>query len=428
MLGENRPEQGHPSTRMITISEAIDLIDQHVAALGTETVPIDHVVGRVLAEDIIADMDLPPFDRSQMDGFAVRADDVRNAPVELKIVGESSAGNGWHKEMRTGEAVRIMTGAPVPIGADTVQKVELTSEASFASAAAAQSDGTVAITEPIGAGKNIVRKGDEVKKGEIAIASGELITERMVATLAAFGYSSIVVTKSPSVSILTTGSEVVEIDQTPGIDQIRNSNSAMLDALCRSAGARTRVLPSASDDLNAIKDVINSACQNSDVVVITGGVSVGKYDLTKSALHELGAEIYFEKLRLKPGKPAVFARLGRAVIFGLPGNPVSAAVTFYLFVRKALLIMQNAHETDLTRCRAISGGMLKGAKDRDTYLPAKISVDDEARITVSLVKWIGSSDFIAFGKSNGLAFVPAGEKIETGSMAEILLFETPKKI
>jgi molybdopterin molybdotransferase len=395
---------------MIPITEAIKLIEQNITALGIETVSIDRVVGRILAEDIIADMDLPPFDRSQMDGFAVSADDVKNAPVDLRIVGESSAGNGWHREMKSGEAVRIMTGAPVPAGADTVQKVELTSEANFSSEAAQRTDGSVTIFESIGPNKNIVRRGDEVKKGEIVIQAGERINERMVATLASFGFAEIKVGQSPRVSILTTGSEVVEIEQTPGADQIRNSNSVMLDALSREAGATTRLLPTPPDDLEKIREVINYACEGSNMVVITGGVSVGKYDLTKTALQNLGAEVYFEKLRLKPGKPAVFARLGETVIFGLPGNPVSAAVTFYLFVRKALLIMQGAAETKLKKGSAVAGGTLKAAKDRDTYLPAKLGYN-EARITVTPVKWIGSSDFIGFGKADALAFVPAGERI-----------------
>jgi molybdopterin biosynthesis enzyme len=157
------------------------------------------------------------------------------------------------------------------------------------------------------------------------------------------------------------------------------------------------------------------------MVVITGGVSVGKYDLTKTSLRELGADIYFEKLRLKPGKPAVFARLGKTVVFGLPGNPVSAAVTFYLFVHKALLIMQKARDTSLVKGRAVAGGFFKAAKDRDTFLPAKREIDNEAKIIVTPVKWIGSSDFIGFGKADALAFVPAGERIGAGGLAEILL-------
>ena len=163
---------------MISISKAISLIEQNIVSLGTETVSISDVVGRILAEDIAADMNLPPFDRSQMDGFAVCADDVAHAPVELKLIGESAAGHGCHTEMHPGETVRIMTGAPVPPGADAVQKVELTSEHDFGSDAAQKTDGSVTISEPVAAGRNIVRQGAEVKKGELIFSAGELARKR----------------------------------------------------------------------------------------------------------------------------------------------------------------------------------------------------------------------------------------------------------
>jgi molybdenum cofactor synthesis domain-containing protein len=405
---------------MIPVSEATALIERNVAPLGNEKVPIGSAVGRILAEHIAADMDLPPFDRSQMDGFAVRAADVADAPVELTIVGESAAGKGWHGEMKRGEAVRIMTGARVPVGADTVQKVELTSEHDFAAAASQKTESTVTILEAIAADKNIVRQGDEIKSGERLFASGERINERMIATLAAFGYAEVNVTAAPHVSVLTTGSEVVEIDETPGIDQIRNSNSAMLSALIVTAGGQAELLPSAVDDLDAIKEVISSAAAASDMLVITGGVSVGKYDLTKSALVELGAEIFFDRVRLKPGKPAVFARLGNTIIFGLPGNPVSAAATFYLFVRKALLLMQRANVTDLASGFAMAGGSMKAAKERDTYIPVKLSFDNAASVTATPVKWIGSSDFIGFGRADAFAFVPGSQKVTAGET--VLIF------
>ena len=406
---------------MIPVSKAISLIEQNVAPIGTETVSIGEVVGRILTEDIIADMDLPPFDRSQMDGFAVRAADVANAPVDLKLIGESAAGHGFHTEMHSGETVRIMTGAPVPPGADAVQKVELTGEHSFASEAAQKTDGMVTIKEPVAVGRNIVQQGAEVKKGERIFSVGGRINERMIATLAAFGYSSISVAKRPRVTIFTTGSEVVEINEMPGRDQIRNSNSAMLQALAEGAGGKVELLPTAPDDLDGIKRVIHSAVSSSDLVVITGGVSVGKYDLTKRAMTELGAEIFFERVRLKPGKPAVFARLGDALLFGLPGNPVSAAVTYYLFVRKALLLMQSASETELPKAMAVAAGTFKAAPQRDSYVPAKLQVTGDGVLKVSPVKWIGSSDFIGFGKSDALAFVPGGETRESGDATEVLL-------
>lgn len=405
---------------MISISEALLHITTHTTVVGDEKVSLHKTVGRVLAEDIVADMDLPPFDRSQMDGFAVRSEDISIAPVELNIAGESAAGHGWHHKTKKGQAVRIMTGAPVPSGADTVQKVELTSEASFASDDAQKTKGKITIFESIEAGKNIVVRGAEVTKGERVLSAGERVTERMIATLAAFGYKKVKVAKQPRVSILTTGSEVVEIDDKPGRDQIRNSNSVMLEALTAATGGKSRLLPSASDNLKAIKKVIAKAAKKSDVVVITGGVSVGKYDLTKAALIELGAEVYFDKVRLKPGKPAVFARLGEALVFGLPGNPVSAAVTFYLLVRKSLLLMQQARETDLRRGTALAGGALNAARERDTYLPAKLEHSSDGRVTATPLKWIGSSDFIGFAQADALAFVPGSGRIEQGELAEIL--------
>jgi molybdopterin molybdotransferase len=404
---------------MIPVSHAIALIEQNIMPIGTETAAIAKVIGRVLAEDIVADMDLPPFDRSQMDGFAVRAEDVVAAPVNLRIAGESAAGDGWHGEMQRGEAVRIMTGARVPVGADTVQKVELTSEHDFGSDDAETTDGTITILESVASDKNIVRQGDEVKRGERIFAAGERINPRMIATLAAFGYANVTVAMSPRVSILTTGSEVVEIEEKPGIDQIRNSNSAMLSALVATAGGQTELRPSAVDELDTIQEAISSAVIASDLVVVTGGVSVGKYDLTKRALIDLGAEIFFDRVQLKPGKPAVFARLGNTIIFGLPGNPVSAAATFYLFVRKALLIMQQASQTDLASATAVAGAAMKAAKDRDTYVPVKLSFAENARVTATPVKWIGSSDFIGFGRADAFAFIPGSQKVNMGDIIQI---------
>src|SRR5438067_1922785 len=222
---------------MILISEAIDIVRWETPQLAAEPVALVDSVGRILAEDIAADTDLPPFDRSQMDGFAVRAEDTSNAPVKLKIVGESAAGRGWHHEMKPGEAVRIMTGAPVPAGCNAVQKVELTSE---------DSD-FVTIHEAVEKGRSIVRKGSEMRNGETVFKTGEIVTENMIAPLAAFGYANVKVGKRPRVAILTTGSEVIELSQKPGRDQIRNSNSVMIDVFCRRLGAETTVFPIAID-------------------------------------------------------------------------------------------------------------------------------------------------------------------------------------
>lgn len=422
---------------MILISEAVEIIKCESFSLGSEHVDLGNSVGRVLVEDVVADTDLPPFDRSQMDGFAVRADDTKNAPVGLKIIGESAAGKGFDSTVKLGEAVRIMTGARVPKGADSVQKVELTKELPGI-AGSRGTRGTNGILDTPGPGtrdnglygiveireaaekdKFIVAKGFEVKQGETVFAKGEIITPNMIASLAAFGCSEVKVFQQPAVAILPTGSEIVDVHEMPGKDQIRNSNSELLKALCKRSGAVANDFPIAKDDIAELKSQILKACESNDILIITGGVSVGKYDFTKAALGALGAEIFFERVQLKPGKPTVFARLGKTLIFGLPGNPVSAAVTFYLFVRKAILQIQNAAQTELRQGFAVMDAPVKAARERDTYLPAELVTDDGARVTAKPLKWRGSSDFIGFARAEALIVVPKGESFKKGEVARI---------
>ncbi|MFN6963830.1 MAG: gephyrin-like molybdotransferase Glp [Pyrinomonadaceae bacterium] len=395
---------------MIPIAEAFKIVTRSTPALGGEKVALDRAVGRILAEDVLADSDLPPFDRSQMDGYAVRAADTRRTPVTLTIAGESAAGRGWHKRLNRGEAVRIMTGAPVPDGADAVQMIERTREA----------EGKVEILEPTEKGRYIVPQGKEVKKGDVVLAAGTLVTTNMIATLAAFGYSKVKVAKLPRVAVIATGSELVEVDRRPRRDQIRNSNSPMLRAMLADLGIDAAIFPLAKDDLEGLKHQIAAAAKTSDIVILTGGVSVGKYDLTKPALAELGAEMLFDKVELKPGKPTVFARRKRTLFFGLPGNPVSVAVTFSLFVRKAIRLMQKASETDLASGFATLDGPAKGTKPRDTYLPASLATSSDGRLLAIPLAWHGSSDFIGFSRCDALVIVPKGKSYEAGEVAEVL--------
>ena len=403
---------------MIPVSAAIDIITRETGSLLPELVKLASSVERVLAEPVVADTDLPPFDRSQMDGFAVVGNDTIHAPVGLKIVGESVAGCGWHRELRSGEAVRIMTGAPVPNGADAVQKVEMTTEKGV-TGEHHDVGGFVNVLEAVKTGANIVRKGSEILSGETIFSSGEVITENMIASLAAFGYAKVRVSRQPHISILGTGSEIVDITESPGRDQIRNSNSIMIDVLSCKFGAMTTVLPNAKDEISNLKSEIEKAVSCSDILVMTGGVSVGKYDLTKLALTELGAEIFFDRISLKPGKPMVFAKLNETLIFGLPGNPVSAAVTFYLFVRMAILQMQSAAEIDLRRGFAILAYSVKAAKERDTYFPARLETDREGRLIATPLRSQGSSDFIGFARAEALIFVPKGNTCDTGDVVKI---------
>ncbi|HRI03863.1 MAG TPA: molybdopterin molybdotransferase MoeA [Pyrinomonadaceae bacterium] len=395
---------------MIPVSKAIDIIKRQTGVHGAERIELADSVGRVLAENIVADCDMPPFDRSQMDGFAVTASDTKNAPVTLKIVGESAAGSGWHKTMKRGQAVRIMTGAPVPAGADALARIEITSG----------TETEVTILEAVKKGIAIVQKGSEIKKGRVVIKRGSPITPNNIATLSAFGYAKVKVGKRPTVAILGTGSEIVDIHKKPGRDQIRNSNSVMLKAMAEQCGAVPETFPIANDDISNLKSQISNAAKNKDILIITGGVSVGKYDLTKAALIELGAKIFFEKVRLKPGKPAVFARLGKTLVFGLPGNPVSAAVTFQLFVRKAIMQLQGSSETVLKKGFAGLAADAKAARDRDTYLPSRLETDETGRLVAVPLRSQGSSDFVGFAQADSLVFLASGQTARAGETVDIV--------
>jgi len=399
---------------MISVAEAVEIVRQQTLRLSTERVAIDEVLGRVLARNVVADSDLPPFDRSQMDGYAVRAEDVKAAPIRLRIVGESAAGRGWHNQLEEGQAVRIMTGAPVPAGADSVQQVELTHELK---------DRTVVeLLETVELGKSIVKRGAEIKAGEVVLNAGTVINAAMMAVLAAFGYANVEVFRRPRVAVLATGTELVSIDQTPGEDQIRDSNNYSISAYAALAGATVERMPLTGDETSLLKTQLANAAERCDLIVTSGGVSMGVYDLTKSALKELDAEIFFERVALRPGKPTVFARLPNGtLVLGLPGNPVSVAVTFNLFARTALRAMQGAADPTLKRETAVLARSAKGTTDRESYLPAQLTTNDDAELIAFPLKWGGSSDFVAFALTTALMIVPANVKsIEAGSIVTVL--------
>jgi len=396
---------------MISVSEAIQIVLRHTRQLTPESVSLPKVLHRILAEDIVADTDLPPFDRAQMDGYAVRAADVAHVPAHLRIVGESAAGAGWHNEMKAEEAIRIMTGAPVPTGADAVQQVELTRE----------NDSQVEILEPVALGRSIVKRASEIKSGETVLRAGEEINAAMIAALASFGYAKVKAGARPKVAVMATGSELVDVNQKPGQDQIRDSNNYTIAAYAESSNAIVERLPLAVDDTEELKRQISRAAEQADVLITSGGVSMGVYDFTKTALKELGAEIFFERVALRPGKPTVFARLGNTLVFGLPGNPVSVSVTFNLFVRTALRAMQGAAETTLPVEHAVLAGNLKGSIDRESYLPATLRTDEKGMLLAKPLKWGGSSDFVSFARATALINLPAGAGIiESGTSVTIV--------
>lgn len=399
---------------MISVAEAIQIVKQHAGVLGAEQVELRHALGRVLAHDIVADSDLPPFNRAQMDGYAVRAEDTRAAPVRLRIAGESAAGRGWHELLEEGHAVRIMTGAPVPDGADSVQQVELTHELK---------DGTVVeLLERVELGKSIVPRGSEINQGETVLTAGTIINAAMMAVLAAFGYAKVEVFRKPRVAVLATGSELVPVDQKPGQDQIRDSNHYSIAAYAELAGAVIERLPLTGDESSLLQRQIRGAAEHCDLIVTSGGVSMGVYDVTKSALKELDAEIFFERVALRPGKPTVFARLPNGtLLFGLPGNPVSVSVTFNLFARAALLAMQGATEPALKQETAALARTVKGTTERESYLPAQLTTNDDGQLIAFPLKWGGSSDFVAFAVATALVIVPANvQLVEAGSLVNVV--------
>lgn len=401
---------------MIPIEEAIRIVLEKTAPLPLESVALSGALGRVLAEDVAADSDLPPFDRAQMDGYAVRSEDLRETPARLRVVGEAAAGKGWRGTLHAGEAVRIMTGAPLPAGADSVQQVEVTSESE---------DGEVVTieraTEP---GQFYVRRASEIASGERVLTSGEEITAARAAVLAAFGRAQVKVRRRPRAAVLATGTELVRVEETPGEAQIRDSNTYSLAAYARLAGADVERLPFAGDDPALLRREIEEAAARTDLLVLSGGVSMGRYDFTKDALRALGAEVFFERVALRPGKPTVFARLRGAhdtLVFGLPGNPVSVSVTFNLFARTALRAMQGLNEPAPVEETAVLTRAAKGTNERASYLPAVLSTDGEGRQLAEVLKWGGSSDFVAFARATALVRLDAGvKKVEAGQVVRVV--------
>jgi molybdenum cofactor synthesis domain-containing protein len=396
---------------MITVDQALTILLDQVETLGTESVAIEQAHRRILAEDVRADMDLPPFDRARMDGYAVRSSDVSTAPVKLRVIGEIAAGAQFEHRVNAGEVVKIFTGAPVPDGADAVQKVEVT-----------RANGhTVEILEPVTPGQFITPRASEVAAGEIVAETGREIGPAEMAVLASFGYASVRVGRRPRVAVISTGSELVQVSSKPSGAQIRNSNSYTLAAYAERAGAMADMLGIVEDTPEATRVALIRAADNHDIVITSGGVSMGDYDLVKGALKDIGAEIYFDRVIIRPGKPIVFARRGETYFFGLPGNPVSTSVTFNVFVRPAIRKMQGEASPALATVSARLSRTVKDSSSRRSYLPARLFIQ-EGRAMVEPLKWGGSSDFVAFMQANALIVVREDvHETAQGELVDVLL-------
>lgn len=396
---------------MITVDEAIGIVLERVELLGSETIPLEDASGRILDEPVVADIALPPFDRARMDGYAVRSSDVAHAPATLRVIGEIAAGAIFDGELSPGEAIKIFTGAPVPRGADAVQKVEVT-----------ESDGnSVIIKETVKPGQFITPRASEVAEGETVAERGCEIGPAEMAVLASFGYSQVRVGSRPRVAVISTGSELIGVSEKPMGAQIRNSNSYTIASYARRAGASVDLLGTIEDTPEATRRALLEASRSRDVVITSGGVSMGDYDLVKAALADIGAEIFFDKVIIRPGKPIVFARRDKTYFFGLPGNPVSTSVTFNIFVRPAIRKMQGDNSPLLTVARAVLARGIKDSSSRRSYLPGHLFIKD-GRAVVEALRWGGSSDLVAFMKANALIIV--GEQVHEiaeGEMVETLI-------
>ncbi len=312
---------------MINASEALNIILDSVHPLETITSGLEQSCGSILGEEIVAARDIPPFDNAAMDGFAVRSEDTRKVPVSLTLVGEIAAGSTPLKPLAPGEAMSIMTGAKIPAACDVVIQQEWTERTS---------EGRVTILRSADPGHNIRRAGSDIRDGTKVFTPGTLLRPQEVGVLASLGKRFIVIHRKPSIAILTTGDEVVEIDKPLPDGKIRNSNAYVLSALVRQLGCEVRSLGIAPDEKSHLRTRINEGLR-ADFLITTGGVSVGKYDLVMDALKESGVEIKFWKVNIKPGMPLLFGLHGDKPVFGLPGNPVSAMVTFLQFVKPALM-------------------------------------------------------------------------------------------
>ncbi len=379
---------------MITVDEALAAVLGRVRTLGTEATPLADSVSRILRAAVVADRDLPPFNRAAMDGFAVRAADVSVEGARLSVVGEIRAGVWPDRALRSGEAIRIMTGAPVPEGADAVIQVERTTMTGA---------GEVQIGAVVSAGQNIVPRGSEAVMGSELLRPGLRLGPAHLAVLASVGVSEPVVSRRPRVAVIVTGDEVVDPGSRPSAAQIRNANGPALAAAIREAGGESTDAGVVADDPKGTRAAIERALsEGHNAIVLSGGVSAGDFDFVEAALGELGIALHVTAVRVKPGAPFVFATHGDTLIFGLPGNPVSAQVTFELFARPALLKMQGAAAFLRPKVAATLDSPLTNRSGRRNYLPVLVTAS-EGSLRAAPVRTQGSGDTLAHAQANALA-------------------------
>jgi molybdopterin molybdotransferase len=372
-------------------------------------VEIEQAFGRILAAAVLADRDYPPFDRSTRDGFAVRAADAEKPGARLECIGELRAGGHLEITVQHGQCVEIMTGAAVPPGADAVAMVEHSKR-----------DGrTITLDRAVQPGDHIVPRGSEARAGSLLVAPKTRFGYAEMALAAQAGATRLEVYAAPRLAILSTGDEVVDARSQPGPLQVRNSNGISIEILARTAGAETIQLGNAPDEKGALRAAIERGLA-ADILVLSGGVSMGKYDLVEQVLADLGAEFHFTGVSIRPGRPAVFGTCRNKLVFGLPGNPVSTMVTFELFVLPAVDVLNGAVARPLPVFRAKLATPVREKGPITHFLPARIEWEGrEARVTQ--LPWQGSGDIVALALANGFLIVgPERPEIAPGEWVDVL--------
>jgi len=390
-------------TLLTLFEEAIRTVQARACFPGTERVNLDEAGGRILAEDIAADVDMPPFDKSAMDGYACRRTDLADV---LMVIETIAAGREPERRVGAGECSQIMTGAGVPPGADCVIPVEL--------------------TEPAGEGKvrfvggelrdNICRRAEDIRKGDVLLRRGERVTPQAVAVLATVGAVTPLVARRPRVAVTATGDELVEPDKKPGPAQIRNSNAYQLHEQIVNSGAVPLYLGIAPDTEEGLDRAIGAAVSQSDVILLSGGVSMGKFDLVPGVLEENGFKLLFSKIAVKPGMPTVFGVRDRVFCFGLPGNPVSTFVIFEIIVKPFLYKMMGYDYRPFVAPLRLAETVRRRKSDRDQWMPVERVGGDAVRA----VEYHGSAHLNALTQAEGLICIPRGTaQIEKGSVVDV---------
>jgi molybdopterin molybdotransferase len=403
------------SGELLSVAEAQEIVRRNCRPLAPETVPLTSAaLGLVLAEDVGSDIDMPPYDKALMDGYAVRAADLTSGQADLAVLEELTAGRISTRPVGLGQATRIMTGAPIPSGADAVVIVERTR---------LLDGGRVRIDDrPPKPGQNVLPRGTEMRRGETVMAAGTLLRPQEFGVLATVGRTAVKAYPAPVVALMTTGDEVVEANQQPGPGQIRNGNGPMLAAQIVRAGGLPRYVGIAPDRVEPLRRLIAEGLR-SPMLVLSGGVSAGLADLVPGVLRDLGVEPHFHKVAMKPGKPIFFGTREATLVFGLPGNPVSSFACFELFVRQAVRRLRGHADAGPTWVHATLAENFTYATDRPTYHPAWLDSGDNGW-RVRIVPWFGSADLRGLTRANALVLLePAKQQHNAGDSRPVLKIE-----